>query len=203
MHNRLSWVFGKNAEELASCGITNNWTSATGEQCTCSSSAISTGEIFLPSLSPLVAQLVKNLLAIWENWVRSLGWEDPLEKAKATQCSILAWRIPWLCSPSSREVSDVTERLSLSLFLALGISACYQLAGLPSLSRLPFCNSPLPAPSILPTKEKVSIPATDHLAHPTWCFLSHTKWCPLLDALGKDIFCPSLNSATSLKCRRC
>ena len=40
-------------------------------------------------------QLVKNLPAIWETWVRSLGWEDPLEKGKATHSSILAWRIPW------------------------------------------------------------------------------------------------------------
>ena len=43
----------------------------------------------------LVAQLVKNLPAMWEAWVRSLGWEDPLEKGKATHSSILAWRIPW------------------------------------------------------------------------------------------------------------
>ena len=42
----------------------------------------------------LVAQLVKNLLAMWETWVQSLGWEDPLEKGKATHSSILAWRIP-------------------------------------------------------------------------------------------------------------
>ena len=41
-----------------------------------------------------VAQTVKNLPAIWETWVRSLGWEDPLEEGMATQCSILAWRIP-------------------------------------------------------------------------------------------------------------
>ena len=39
----------------------------------------------------LVAQLVKNLPAMWETWVRSLGWEDPLEKGKATQSS------PWGC----------------------------------------------------------------------------------------------------------
>ena len=38
----------------------------------------------------LVAQLVKNLPAMWETWVQSLGWEDPLEKGKATHCSILA-----------------------------------------------------------------------------------------------------------------
>ena len=43
----------------------------------------------------LVVQLVKNLPAMWETWVRSLGWEDPLEKRKATHFSILAWRIPW------------------------------------------------------------------------------------------------------------
>ena len=40
-----------------------------------------------------VAQLVKNLPAMWETWVRSLGWEDPLEKGKVTDSSILAWRI--------------------------------------------------------------------------------------------------------------
>ena len=43
----------------------------------------------------LVAQLVKNLPAMWETWVRSLGWEDPLEKGMATHSSILAWKIPW------------------------------------------------------------------------------------------------------------
>ena len=43
----------------------------------------------------LVAQLVKNEPAVWETCVRSLGWEDPLEKGKATHSSILAWRIPW------------------------------------------------------------------------------------------------------------
>ena len=42
-----------------------------------------------------VAQLVKNLPTMRETWVRSLGWEDPMEKGKATHTSILAWRIPW------------------------------------------------------------------------------------------------------------
>ena len=42
----------------------------------------------------LVAQTVKNLLAMQETWVRSLGWEDPLEEGMATHSSILAWRIP-------------------------------------------------------------------------------------------------------------
>ena len=43
----------------------------------------------------LVAQLVKNPLAMQETWVQSLGWEDPLEKGKTSHSSILAWRIPW------------------------------------------------------------------------------------------------------------
>ena len=47
------------------------------------------------SWASLVAQLVKNPPAMWETWIRSLGWEDPLEKGKATHSSILAWKIPW------------------------------------------------------------------------------------------------------------
>ena len=43
----------------------------------------------------LVAQMVNNVPAMWETQVRSLGWEDPLEKGMATHSSILAWRIPW------------------------------------------------------------------------------------------------------------
>jgi len=43
----------------------------------------------------LVVQLVKNLPAMWETWVQSLGWEDPWEKGKSIHSSILAWRIPW------------------------------------------------------------------------------------------------------------
>ena len=57
---------------------------------------------------PLVAQLVKNPPAVWETWVQSLGWEDPLEKEKATHFSILAWRIPWT-SPRGHEELDMTE----------------------------------------------------------------------------------------------
>ena len=47
------------------------------------------------SWASLVAPLVKNLPAMQDTWVRFLGWEDPLEKGKATHSSILAWRIPW------------------------------------------------------------------------------------------------------------
>ena len=47
----------------------------------------------------LVAQTVKNLPAVRETWVQSLGWEDPLEKGMATHSSILPWRIPWTEEP--------------------------------------------------------------------------------------------------------
>ena len=47
------------------------------------------------SWASLVAQLVKNPPAMQETWVRSLGWEDTLEKGKAIHSNILAWRIPW------------------------------------------------------------------------------------------------------------
>ena len=51
-------------------------------------------QLYSTCASP-VAQVVKNPPVIQETWVRSLGWEDPLEKGKATHSSILAWRIPW------------------------------------------------------------------------------------------------------------
>ena len=47
----------------------------------------------------LIAQSVKNLPAVQETWVQSLGGEDPLEKGMATHSSILAWRIPWTEEP--------------------------------------------------------------------------------------------------------
>ena len=47
----------------------------------------------------LVAQMVKNLLAVQETWVQYLGWEEHLEKGMATQYSILAWEISWTEEP--------------------------------------------------------------------------------------------------------
>ena len=51
-------------------------------------------------LGLLVAQRLKRLPAIWEAWVQSLGWEDPLVKKMATHSSVLAWKIPWTEDPS-------------------------------------------------------------------------------------------------------
>ena len=47
----------------------------------------------------LVAQTVKNLCAMRETWIRSLGWKDPLEKGMTTHSSSLAWKIPWTEEP--------------------------------------------------------------------------------------------------------
>ena len=51
------------------------------------------GYLFQYSWASLVAQMVKNLSAMWETWVRSLSWDDPLEEGMVTHSSILAWRI--------------------------------------------------------------------------------------------------------------
>ena len=57
----------------------------------------------------LVAQLVKNLPAMLETWVRSPGWEDPLEKGMATHSSILVWRTPWTVWSMGLKELDMTE----------------------------------------------------------------------------------------------
>ena len=65
--------------------------------------------------------MIKNLPAMQETWVRSLGWEDPLEKGVAAHSNILAWRIPWteepggLQSMGSQEL-DTTEQLTQEKF---------------------------------------------------------------------------------------
>ena len=81
--------------------------SSVGEESACNSgdpglipgSGRSTGEgigyLLQYSWAFLVAQLVKNLPAMQETWVESLGWEDSREKGKATHSSVQAWRIPW------------------------------------------------------------------------------------------------------------
>ena len=51
----------------------------------------------------LIAQLVKNPPVMKETLVQLLGWEDPLEKGKATHSSILAWRIPWIVSSTGSQ----------------------------------------------------------------------------------------------------
>ena len=63
----------------------------------------------------LVAQIVKNPPAMWETWVQSLSWEDPLEKGKAPHSSILAWRIPWTAySMGSQRVGQDWARFTFT-----------------------------------------------------------------------------------------
>ena len=73
-------------------------------------------------LASLIAQLVKNLPAKRETWVWSLGWEDPLEKGKATHSSVLAWRIPWTgVTKSQTQLSNFKCKCNMSPGRAQGL----------------------------------------------------------------------------------
>ena len=111
----------------------------------------------------LVPQMVKHLPAIWEPWVRSLGWEDPLEKAMAIS-NILAWKTPYMeepgvYSPRGCKELDTTEQLHFPflshfshvwLFVALRATA-HQAPLAVEFSRQECCSGlPLPSPGDLP-----------------------------------------------------
>ena len=55
----------------------------------------------------LVAQIVKNPPAMQKTWVRSLGWEEPLEKGTVTHSTLLAWRTPWTEDPMGQGLQRV------------------------------------------------------------------------------------------------
>ena len=81
-------------------------------------------------VASLMAQMGKNLPARQETQVRSLGQKDPLEKGRATQSSILAWRIPWTeenwwATVHGVTESETTERLTLSLSLHISYWFCF------------------------------------------------------------------------------
>ena len=79
------------------------------------------GHEFEQTWASLVAQRLKRLSAIQETWVRSLGWEDLLEKEMATHSSILAWRIPWTEKPGGlQSTGSQKSRTRLSDFTSLG-----------------------------------------------------------------------------------
>ena len=66
-----------------------------------------------------MAHMVKNLPAMWETWVRSLGWEDPLEKGMATYSSVLACRIPWTDEPGRLQSYKFNEKKMVSVLLTV------------------------------------------------------------------------------------
>ncbi|XDA71268.1 hypothetical protein R6Z07F_001620 [Ovis aries] len=73
-------------------------------------------------VASLVAQTVKHLPTVWETWVRSLGWEDPLEKEMATHSSTLAWKIPWTEDPGRLQYMGLQSRTRLSNFTFFWVS---------------------------------------------------------------------------------
>ena len=87
----LAQVGCGHAREGTACSVSLLWHLNGGEVTTTSPENI--------TRASLVAQTVKHLPAMWETWVRSLGWEDPLDKEMATHSSTLAWKIPWMEEP--------------------------------------------------------------------------------------------------------
>ena len=111
-HNRLYDEFYLNSSDrkASACNVGDlGWIPVLGR-----SPGEGNGNPLQHSCTSLVALLVKNLPSMWETWVQSLGWEDSLEKEKATHSSILAGEFNGLYSPWVHQESDTTERLSLS-----------------------------------------------------------------------------------------
>ena len=125
--------------------------------------------------------MVKNLPAMLEGWVPSLGCEDPLEKGKATHSSILAWRIPWTIAHGVTE-SDMTEWLSLSISMwlfMLFISPCVGFGSLHYFQGIDFFGMLLCVHTyfswysfILFVMSMESVVVTPLLICLNWCFLS-------------------------------
>ena len=63
-----------------------------------------------------MTQMVKRLSTIWETWVRSLGWEDPLEKEMAIYSSTIAWKIPWTEEPGRLQSMGFSQEFSGFIF---------------------------------------------------------------------------------------
>ena len=96
----------------------------------------------------LVAQMVKHLPTVRETWVRSLGWEDPLEKEVATHSSTLAWKIPWTeersrlqsrVAKSWTRLSDFTSSLQTMVeVMKIMVTSCFELWCWRRLLRVPW-----------------------------------------------------------------
>ena len=79
----------------------------------------------------VVAQRLKPLPAMRETWVRSLGWEDPLEKEMATHSSILVWKIPWTEEPAGlQSMGSQKSRMQLSNLTAAAAAVMAMVTGI-------------------------------------------------------------------------
>ena len=117
-----------------------------------------------------MAQLVKNLPAMWETWVGSLGWEDPLEKGKATHSSIMAWRILWTVQSmgSQRVGHDSVPFTSLHFTSLPGGSVVKNLPAMPE-TWVPFLGWEDPLEIEMATYSSIlawEIPWTEELGEP-------------------------------------
>ena len=115
------------------------------------------GSICFVPRGALLAQMVKNLPTIQENWVQFLGEEDPLEKGMATHSSILAWRIPWTEEPgwlqsvgSKRVGHDRATNACLLLRGAHGVSHLWTLTPSPGFPTEPLPGAFSPCPPNVP-----------------------------------------------------
>ena len=109
-------------------------------------------------MASLVAQRLKHLPGMLETWVRSLGWEDPLEKEMATHSSILAWRIPWREEPGGVQ-SMGSQRVRHDCIILSLTFQCINICWL-SFSYLFFCTCESVTHSL---KVATEIVATDPL----------------------------------------
>ena len=109
----------------------------------------------------LVAQRVKNPPAMWETWVQSLDWEDPLEKGNSTHSSILVWRIPWTVQfMGSQRVRHNWGTSSSLHFIVHGVTAS-DLTGLLSIhTGIHSCTHTVYVPGLLDVQEWVKHPCS-------------------------------------------
>ena len=113
----------------------------------------------------------KNLPAMQETWVRSLVWEDPLEKGMALHSSVLAWRIPWTFPWDSRVWREGANFTPFTSFLLMVKAVC---------SRLQYCWPPL-------RSGLVSLPLWRHRARGSFWSVLYLVFClQLMDWVAKD-----------------
>ena len=127
----------------------------------------------------LMAQRLKCLPSMWETWVQSLGWEDPLEKEMATHSSILAWGIPWMEEPGGSQRVRQDWAISLSLFSGGSRPSCAGVGwggvggGLFSLQN-PILNCRISLPTQNHLLSLHSAPHCDLKLHGMFCW--YFKW---------------------------